>query len=76
MPLTGLSRWLSKKKPSADAGDARDVDLRPGLRGGHGHPLRYSCVENPMDRRAWRATVQGVAKSQTPLKHLLSHIYR
>ena len=33
--------------------------------GGHGNPLQYSCLENPMDRGAWWATVHGVAKSQT-----------
>ena len=32
---------------------------------GHGNPLEYSCLENPMDRGAWRAMVQGVLKSQT-----------
>ena len=32
---------------------------------GNGNPLQYSCLENPMDRRAWWATVHGVAKSQT-----------
>ena len=32
--------------------------------GGHGNPLQYSCLKNPMDRGAWRATVQGVAKSR------------
>ena len=31
--------------------------------GGHGNPLQYSCLENPMDRGAWRATVHGVAES-------------
>ena len=31
--------------------------------GGHGKPLQYCCLENPMDRRAWRATVHGVAES-------------
>ena len=36
--------------------------------GGHGNPLKYSCLENPMDRGAWRATVHGVEKSQTQLK--------
>ena len=30
---------------------------------GHGNPLQYSCLENPIDRRAWRATVHGVANS-------------
>ena len=36
----------------------------------HGNPLQYSCLENPMDRRAWWATVHGVTKSQTRLKQL------
>jgi len=35
---------------------------------GHGNPLQYSCLENPMDRGAWRATVHGVAKSRTRLR--------
>ena len=37
---------------------------------GNGNPLQYSCLENPMDRGGWRATVHGVAKSQTRLKQL------
>ena len=32
---------------------------------GNGYPIQYSCLENSMDRRAWQATVHGVAKSQT-----------
>ena len=36
----------------------------------HGNPLRYSCLENPMDRGIWWATVHGVSKSRTPLKRL------
>ena len=51
-----------------------DLGLIPGLgrspRGGHGNPLQYSCLENPMDRGAWRAMVHGVAKSQTRQKQL------
>ena len=35
--------------------------------GGNGNPLQYSCLKNPMDRGAWRATVHGIAKSQTQL---------
>ena len=35
-----------------------------------GNPLQYSCLENPMDRGAWRAMVHGVTKSQTQLKRL------
>ena len=31
--------------------------------GGHGNPLQYSCLKNPMDRGAWQATVRGVAKN-------------
>ena len=46
----------------------------PGLRrllgGGHSNPLQYSCLENSMDRGAWRATVHRVTKSQTQLKQL------
>ena len=41
--------------------------------GGHGNPLQYSCLENPMNRRAWRATVQRVTKSQRRLKRLSTH---
>ena len=42
-------------------------------RGGHGNPLQYSCLENPMDRGAWWATVQRAAKSRTQLKWLSTH---
>ena len=40
-------------------------DLGRSLRGGHGNPLQYSCLENPWDRGAWWATVHGITKSQT-----------
>ena len=57
------------KNPSASAGDIKDLGSIPGLGrspgGGHGNPLQYSFLENPMDRGAWRATVRGVANSQT-----------
>ena len=46
-----------------DLGSIPVLGRSPG--GGHGNPLRYSCLENPMDRGAWRAAVHGVAKSQT-----------
>ena len=39
---------------------------------GNGNPLQYSCLENPMDREAWQATVHGVAKSQTRLSNFTS----
>ena len=62
---------LVVKNPPANAGDITDVGLIPGLGrslgGGHGNPLRYSCLENPMDRGAWRAAVPRVCKvSDTP----------
>ena len=57
---------LAVKNPSANAGDVRDVGLIPGSGRspgrGHGNPLEYSCLENPMDRGAWWATVHGVSK--------------
>ena len=46
-----------------DAGLTLRLGKYPG--GGHGNPLRYSCLENPMDRGAWRATVHRFPKSQT-----------
>ena len=45
------------------------------LKGGHGNPLQYSCLENPKDRGARQATVHGVAKSQTQLKYLPTHTH-
>ena len=60
---------LAVKNPPANAGDIRDMDLIPVSGrcpgGGHGNPLQYSYLENPMDRGAWWATVHRVAKSQT-----------
>ena len=60
---------LVVKNLCANAGDKRDSGSIPGLGrspgGGHGNPLQYSCLENPMDRGAWWATVHRVTKSQT-----------
>ena len=62
------------KSPSANAGDIRDTGSIPrsgrSPRGGHANSFQYSYLENPVDREAWLATVQGVAKSLTPLKQL------
>ena len=56
---------------NSPAGDAGDPGLIPGLGRspgeGHGIPLQYSCLKNPMDRGAWWTTVHEVAKSQTGL---------
>ena len=67
------------KESACNAGDARDSGSIPGWGrspgGGHGNPLQYSCMENPMDRGAWQVTVHRVAKSQTLLKRLSMHIF-
>ena len=65
--------WASQvalvvKNLPAKVGDVREEGFIPGLGrspgGGPGNPLQYSCLENPMDRGAWWATVPGVTKSQ------------
>ena len=65
---------LVVKNLPANAGDARDTGSILGLGRtpgeGHGSPLQYSCLKNPMERGAWRATIHGVAKSQTWLRRL------
>ena len=76
--------WASQvvlvvKNLPSNAEDIRDVGSIPGSGtspgGEHGNPLQYSCIENPMDRGAWRAMVQRVAKSQTQLKQLKTHAH-
>ena len=56
------------KNPPANAGDSRDMGSIPrsrrSLGRGNGKALQYSCLENPMDRGAWWATVHGAEKSQ------------
>ena len=60
------------KNPPANAEDVRDMGSIPGLGrfpgGEQGNPLQYFCLENPMDRGAWWATVHRVVKSWTRLK--------
>ena len=55
--------WFSGKESACNAGDMVST---PGsgisLGKGNGNPLQYSCLENPMDRGAWRATVHGVTR--------------
>ena len=73
---------LVVNNPPATEEGVRDVDLIPweelgrSPRGSHGNPLQYSCLENPMDRGAWRATIHKVTQSQTPLKQLSMHAAR
>ena len=63
----------------ASAGDMRDMDSVSGSGrspgGGHSNPLQYSCLENPMDRGTWQATVHRFAKSGTQLKWLNRHTH-
>ena len=68
---------LGVKNPATNAGDLRNAGLISGWRRspgrGLGNPLQYSCLENPMDRRAWRAVVHRVTNSGTGLKQLSVH---
>ena len=70
----GVPWWFSDKESACKVGDTGDVGLIPGLGRslgeGHGNPLQYSCLENLMDRGAWRATVHGIAKSWIQLSDL------
>ena len=64
--FSGGAAGKKKKKTPANAGDAgliRGSGRSP--KGGHGNPLQCSCLENPMDRGAWWATVHGVSSSWT-----------
>jgi len=68
MILVGVSQVvLVVKNPPANAGDLRDSGSVPGLGRspgeGHGNPLQYSCLENPMDREARWATFHRVTKT-------------
>ena len=60
------------KESACSPGDTGYMGSIPGSGrspgGGHGRPLQYSCLENPMDRGAWQATVRGVTKSRARLR--------
>ena len=64
----GFPGGKARKESTCKAGD---LGLIPGLGRspgeGNGNPLQYSCMENPMDRGAWQATVHGVTMSRTQL---------
>ena len=82
--LRYTSSWASLlvlmvKSLPVKAGDIRHMGLNPKLGrspgGGHGNPLQYSCLENPLDSGAWWAMVRRVTKSQTCLKQLSMHAH-
>ena len=66
LPVEGL-------KMIQNLGSILGLGRSPGE--GHSNPLQYSCLENTMDRGAWRATVQRIAKRQTRLKQLSTHTH-
>jgi len=63
MSFSGGSDSKESACNARNLGSIPDLGRFPG--GGHGNPLQYSCLENPMDRGAWWATVHAVAKSRT-----------
>ena len=75
--FAGLPWWLSGKESACIAGAVGDAGLIPGLGrspgGERGNPLQYSCMENHMDRGAWRATVHAVTESWTRVDRLSVH---
>ena len=71
--MQGFPGCSRDKESACNAGDTRDMGLIPRSGrfpgGGNGTPLQYSCLENPMDRGAWWATVHGAVQSQTQLSN-------
>ena len=62
----GLPQWLNGKESACTAGEAGlTPESERSSGGGHNNPLQYSCLENPMGRGAWWATVHVVAESDT-----------
>ena len=58
---------MVKNLPAMQETQVQSLGWKDSLEKGNGNPLQYSCLENPMDRRSWRATVHRVANSQKRL---------
>ena len=75
--LWGCPGGTSGKEPACQRKRRKRCGFHPGsgrsLGGGHGNPLQYSCLENPMDRGAWKVLDRRVIQSQTQLKWLSTH---
>ena len=68
--IKGFPSGSDGKESACNAGDSGLIPGSGRFPGeGHGKPLQYSCVQNPMDREAWQDTVHGVAKSRTRLSN-------
>ena len=72
----GLLLWLGIKDTVCSAGDTGETGFIPGSGRfpgrGHGTPLQYSCLENPMDRGAWQPRVHELTKGQSRVKRLIT----
>ena len=76
---SGLPSGASGKESTCNTGAAGDLGsisrLGESPGGGHGTPLQYSCLGNPVDRGAWQTTVRRVTNSWTRLKQLCMHAH-
>ena len=71
---SGFPGSLDGKASAYNVGDQGSISVSGRSPGeGYGNPLQYSCLENPVDRGAWWATVHGVAKNQTQLSDFSSY---
>ena len=77
MYVYGLPRWLSGEKSACNSGETGSISgFGRSAEGGNGNPLQYSCLENPMDRGAWWATIRGVTRNWTQLgTHICMYMY-
>ena len=78
--ILGFLDGASGKEPACQVGDIRDAGSIPAFRRspgeGNGYPLQYSCLDNPMDRGAWRATIHVISNSWTWLKLRRTHVHK